>query len=155
MVDLDLEAHWLTGFDGCKGLSRYQAGGECVDMLTFRHVDLRLCRIDYSNDGTLSVMGGAAMRHGASSRVRAQAPRGFVVRALCGRAGDSLDGFQCIFGPPIPWTWTAATHWLLPARTRAAIHTVLLLHRRPETLFAKLNADLLAMLYKELAAWKD
>jgi len=71
---------------------------------------------------------------------------GQVVRAMQGRAGDSLDALCFVVGPPIPETWSPETHARHPRRLRLTIRAVLLASRRPGNLLHKLDSDTLGKL---------
>jgi hypothetical protein len=70
---------------------------------------------------------------------------GQVVRAIAGRAGDSLDAISFVLGPPIPEEWTPRTHHLFPQRMRSAVRTLLLASQRSgdDCLWGKLDRDTL------------
>ena len=73
---------------------------------------------------------------------------GQVVRAVAGRAGDSLDAISFVLGPPIPEMWTPKTHACFPRRTRRAIYTVLLASMcRADCFWAKLDQDTLHYIF--------
>ena len=73
---------------------------------------------------------------------------GQVVRAVAGRAGDSLDAISFVLGPPIPEEWTPQTHACFPRRTRRAIYTILLASRcRADCFWAKLDLDTLYCIF--------
>ena len=73
---------------------------------------------------------------------------GQVVRAVAGRAGDSLDAISFVLGPPIPEMWTPKTHAFFPRRTRRAIYTVLLASMcRADCFWAKLDQDTLYYIF--------
>lgn len=142
---------WITSATGVKGESRYQTGGVCVDSLNLS-----------TTAGSFGVRGNA-VRPGrllditthlvVREDTESDADERKVVRAVCGRAGDSLDAIGFLLGPRIPTTWSPQTHHLYPRRTRDAIWVAVLASRRPDSLFAKLNADCLLMLYCAIAAW--
>lgn len=92
--------------------------------------------------GTIRVDG--VRRHG-SSRV-GRVVNGQVVRAMQGRAGDSLDALCFVVGPPIPEVWSPETHARHPQRLRLTIRAVLLASRRPGNLLHKLDSDTLSKL---------
>lgn len=75
-----------------------------------------------------------------------------VVRAIHGRAGDSLDGIDFVLGPPIPQTWSPEAHKDLPSRTRRAVYGLLLASQREECIVHKLDRDCLWHLFSWVAA---
>ena len=142
---------YITHATGVSGESRYQTGGVCVDAL-----DLRTTAGSFGVRGSavppgrrLDMTTHLVVREDMESDEDAR----HVVRAVFGRAGDSLDGIGFLLGPKIPTTWTPAAHHHFPRRTREAIWVVLLASRRPDSLFAKLNADCFLILCGAIASW--
>ena len=86
---------------------------------------------------------GTTIRAGDPDPSTGVLSNGQVVRAIRGRAGDSLDAISFVVGPPIPAKWSPKAHSRFPKRVRLSIRTVLLASRRLGCLLHMLNRDLL------------
>ena len=159
-TDFDVQGSSASGpcqtavFSGSLQVTVPASARRCTGEPTTRG-NLRVIEAPASLRSSRSCMEDLCQRSRDQLRISALEPQtlgvitgGQVVRAIAGRAGDSLDAISFVLGPPIPEEWSPQTHACFPRRTRRVIYTVLLASRcRPVCLWAKLDQDTLHCIF--------